>query len=101
MTPAPTDPRQLNRLAGNVTHHLHGTPVMWVSSAHGMMHICSGENGNLRAWTLGPTKASAYLGCSQASASAQSPVPSGGMPGWSICLSANGQNDGVIWGMIP
>jgi hypothetical protein len=101
VNPAPPDPRQLNRLAGNVTHHLHGTPVTWTSSAHGMMHFCGGENGNLRAWTLGPTKASAYLGCSQAAASAQAHVPPGGMPGWSICLSASGENNGVIWGMIP
>jgi hypothetical protein len=66
-----------------------------------MMHFCGGENGNLRAWTLGATKASAYLGCSQAAASAQARVPPGGMPGWSICLSASGENDGVVWGMIP
>jgi hypothetical protein len=66
-----------------------------------MMHFCGGENGNLRAWTLGPTKASAYLACSQVAASPQARVPPGGMPGWSVCLSANGQNDGVVWGMIP
>ncbi len=29
------------------------------------------------------------------------PVPPGGMPGWSIFLSANGNNDGVVWAMIP
>jgi hypothetical protein len=65
------------------------------------MHFCGGENGNLRAWTLSPTKASAYLGCSQAFASDQAPVPPGGMPGWSICLTANGPTGGVVWGMIP
>ena len=25
----------------------------------------------------------------------------GGMPGWSIALSANGQAGGIVWGMIP
>jgi hypothetical protein len=101
MDPATPNPATLNRLSGNVTHHLHGTPVFWSSTAHGQMHFCGGENGNLRAWTIGTNKASAYLGCSVAVASAQSPPPGGGMPGWSIALSANGKSDGVVWGMIP
>ena len=46
--PATPNPATLNRLIGNVTHHLHGTPVYWVSAAHGPMHFCGGENGNLR-----------------------------------------------------
>jgi hypothetical protein len=101
MNPATPNPKTLNRLPGNVTHHLHGTPVLWNSTAKGLMHFCGGENGNLRAWAIGATKASAYLGCSVAVASAQAPVPGGGMPGWSIALSANGKTDGVIWAMIP
>jgi hypothetical protein len=101
VNPATPNPATLNQLPGNVTHHLHGTPVYWLSAAHGQMHFCGGENGNLRAWTLGPTKSSTYLGCSAAVASADSPIPSGGMPGWSISLSANGNNDGIVWAMIP
>lgn len=99
--PATPNPATLNRLSGNVTHHLHGTPVLWTSAAHGLMHFCGGENGNLRAWTLNPSKSSTYLGCSSAFASASAQVPPGGMPGWSIFLSANGQTDGIVWGMIP
>jgi hypothetical protein len=98
--PATPNPATLNRLSGNVTHHLHGTPVSWFSAAHGPMHFCGGENGNLRAWAIAPNRASAYLGCSSAVASAQSQPP-GGMPGWSIALSANGNTDGIVWAMIP
>jgi PQQ enzyme repeat len=101
MNPATPNPATLNNLPGNRTHHLHGTPVYWLSAAHGQMHFCGGENGNLRAWTLGPAKSSTYLGCSAAVASANSPIPPGGMPGWSISLSANGKNDGIVWAMIP
>jgi hypothetical protein len=101
VNPAPTNPQELNRLAANRTHHLHGTPVAWQSAAHGQLHFCGGENGNLRAWQLGGNKSSIYLACSAAVASAQAPVPTGGMPGWSIAVSANGQTDGVIWAMIP
>jgi hypothetical protein len=101
VNPATPNPATLNVLSGNVTHHLHGTPVYWLSAAHGQMHFCGGENGNLRAWALGPNSVSAYLGCSSAVASAQSPHPPGGMPGWSISLSANGNTDGIVWAMIP
>jgi hypothetical protein len=98
--PATPDPANLNKLPQNRTHHLHGTPVAWHSAAHGTMHFCGGENGNLRAWTATPGK-SAYLGCSSAWASAEAPAPPGGMPGWSISLSANGEREGILWSMIP
>jgi hypothetical protein len=101
INPAPPNPATLNQLSGNRTHHLHGTPVAWLSAIHGQMHFCGGENGNLRAWSIGPGNLSNYLGCAAAVASANSPIPPGGMPGWSISLSANGQNDGIIWAMIP
>jgi hypothetical protein len=101
INPATTDPSTLNRLPGNATHHLHGTPLYWESAAHGQMHFCGGENGNLRAWSFGPGAASKYLGCSSAFASANSPRPPGGMPGWGISLSANGTSDGIVWGLIP
>jgi hypothetical protein len=107
MNPAPANAAALNRFPGNATHHLHGTPVVWVSRAHGTMHFCGGENGNLRGWSVNADKSSAYLGCSSAYASADcqdAPGPNGpkgGMPGWSLALSANADQDGVVWGMIP
>lgn len=99
--PATPNPANLNKLPANRTHHLHGTPVLWSSATHGLMHFCGGENGNLRAWSLAANKSSAYLGCSAAVASAQAQVPPGGMPGWSIMLSANGQTEGIVWAMMP
>jgi hypothetical protein len=107
MNPATPNPTTLNRWPGNVTHHLHGTPVYWLNAAHGAMHFCGGENGNLRAWSLNLDSSSAYLGCSSAYASPDSVAspnpngPKGGMPGWSISLSANGSTNGVVWGLIP
>jgi hypothetical protein len=98
---APTKISDLNFWGANRTHHLHGTPVLWNSAAHGLIHFCWGENGNLRAWALSGTGASTYLACSAEVASAQSPVPPGGMPGGMISLSANGDHDGVIWASIP
>jgi hypothetical protein len=50
------------------------------------MLFCWGENGNLRAWSLGANGVATYLACSTEVASAQSPVPPGGM----MCLSADG-----------
>ncbi len=98
---APANPSDLNFWGANRTHHLHGTPVLWNSANHGLTHFCWGENGNLRAWALAHTGVSTYLGCSAEVASAQSPVPLGGMPGGMISLSANGDKDGIIWASIP
>jgi hypothetical protein len=75
--------------------------VLWRSAVHGLMHFCGGENGNLRAWSIDASGVSTYLASSAEVASAQSPVPPGGMPGWMISLSANGDRDGIVWALIP
>ena len=98
-SPAPARPAALNTLSGNVTHHLHGTPLLWKSARRGWMHFCGGENGNLRAWAVGPDRSSTYLACSTAYASPT--AQGGGMPGWSLALSADGGAGGIVWGMIP
>jgi len=98
---APVSPDKLNVLVGRVTHHLHGTPVVWEGSPHGTLHFCGGENGNLRAWSLSREGVSTYLACSAETASPQSPVPPGGMPGWMIALSAHGGQDGIVWALVP
>lgn len=100
-SPAPANATGLNFFGANRTHHLHGTPVLWKSAQHGLTHFCWGENGNLRAWALAHSGASSYLACGAEVASAESPVPLGGMPGGMISLSANGDRDGVVWASIP
>ena len=101
LNPAPTAVDTLNVLEGQRSHHLHGTPVLWKSAAHGLTHFCWGENGNLRAWSIAGSGVSTYLACSAEVASVDSPVPPGGMPGGMICLSANGASAGVLWASIP
>jgi hypothetical protein len=101
VNPEPINPAALNVFSANRTHHLHGTPVAWKSSSRGWMHFCGGENGNLRAWQLNPDLSSAYLACSEAYASPECVDPYGGMPGWSIALSANAGSGAIIWAMIP
>jgi hypothetical protein len=101
LSPNPSNPAQLNVWEDQRTHHLHGTPVLWQSAAHGLVHFCWGENGNLRAWTLSNAGLSTYLACSAEVASPQSAVPLGGMAGGMISLSANGENDGILWASIP
>jgi outer membrane protein assembly factor BamB len=98
---APASISALNVAEFQRTHHLHGTPVVWNSAAHGLTHFCWGENGNLRAWTIAASGVSTYLACSAEVASASAPVPPGGMPGGMISLSANGDSGGVIWASVP
>ncbi|MBV8888431.1 MAG: PQQ-binding-like beta-propeller repeat protein [Alphaproteobacteria bacterium] len=101
LSAAPSEIAGLNVLEEQRTHHLHGTPVLWRSAAHGWMHFCWGENGNLRAWALSDAGISTYLACSAEVASPDAPVPPGGMPGGMISLSANGDQDGVVWASVP
>ena len=98
---APQNVETLNTYFAERTHHLHGTPVLWRSATHGLMHFCGGENGNLRAWRLDQDGISTYLACSAETASPQSPVPPGGMPGWMIALSASGEDQGIVWALAP
>ena len=98
----PADIRSLNRFYGNVTHHLHGNPVVWDSPDLGPVVYCWGENGNLRAWSLRPDGTLTYLACSAEQASPSAPVPLGGMPGGMICVSASGApHSGIVWCLVP
>ncbi len=94
--PAPTSASPVTR-----SHRLHGTPVLWKSTAHGLVHYCWGENGNLRAWALANGGASRYLGCSAETASAELQAAGGGAPGGMISLSSSGDSNGVVWASIP
>jgi hypothetical protein len=95
---APTDPKDLNRLFYNKTHHQHGSPTYWPEQ-HFLYTWC--ENGNLRAGRVTPDGKWTFLARSEEMASPYSPVPAGGMPGGMLCVSSNGANDGVIWACVP
>jgi hypothetical protein len=103
LNPAPDDIRTLNVMWAGQTHHLHGNAVFWDSPDRGPVVFCWGENGNLRAWALRQNGSLQYLACSAEVASAQSPVPPGGMPGGMISVSANQgvAETGVVWASIP
>jgi outer membrane protein assembly factor BamB len=102
LNPAPHDIRTLNVFYANRTHHQHGNPLFWNSPDLGPMLFCWGENGNLRAWNINHG-AVTFLANGAEQASAQSPVPYGGMPGSMMTLSANGNqpHTGVVWALIP
>jgi len=103
VSPTPNDISTLNQHFFQRTHHQHGSPIYWRSTEHGPMLFCWGENGNLRAWSVGASGAATYLAGSAEVASAQAPVPFGGMPGAMMCLTADGAtpNTAVLWACIP
>ena len=101
-SPDPADPTKLNNWGPDQkSHHLHGNLVLWPSAAHGLMHFCWGENGNLRAWALSASGVSTYLACSAEVASPNATGALGGMPGGMITLSANGNSGGIVWASVP
>jgi outer membrane protein assembly factor BamB len=86
------------------THHLHGSPVYWVSAKHGPMLFAWGENAELRAFAFDPSGHVKLLARGSELASgplATAPDNMGGMPGGMLSLSANGQNNGIVWGTAP
>lgn len=99
-TPAPQNATALNTLYANRTHHVHSTPV-WFQDANGYKLYVWGENGNLRAWSISAAGVLGYLGCGAEVASANSPVPPGGMPGGMLSISANGKQNGLIIATVP
>jgi glycosidase len=89
---------------GVKTHHLHGSPVYWDSAAHGPMLFAWGENSELRAFAMEPSGRVKLLAHGSEVASAAMARASdnlGGMPGGMLSLSANGRDDGVVWGTAP
>jgi hypothetical protein len=93
---APVNPKELDVLFAGKTHHMHATPVYW----NGKLY-CFGENSNLRAWSIDGTGTVKFLARSEEVASPFSPVPPGGMPGGMLCLSSDGNQNGVLWACVP
>src|SRR5882724_3677043 len=94
----PDEPKALNTLYFNKTHHQHGSPIYWPEKKQ-MYTWC--ENGNLRAGVVLPSGEWKFLARSEEIASPYSPVPPGGMPGAMMCLSNNGADGGVLWACVP
>jgi hypothetical protein len=97
---APANPKELDRLWFDKTHHQHGSPVVWKSD-QGYRLFCWGENGNLRLWSIDGTGKVQFLARSAEVASPFAPAVPGGMPGAMMCLTANGGKDGIIWCCVP
>ena len=90
--------------SGWKTHHLHGSPVYWLSSTHGPMLFAWGENAELRAFAMDPSGHVKLLAHGSELASgplATAPDNMGGMPGGMLTLSANGGDNGIVWGTAP
>ena len=86
------------------THHLHGSPVYWISAKHGPMLFAWGENAELRAFAFNSSGRVNLLAHGSELASgplATAPDNMGGMPGGMLTLSANGQKSGIVWGTAP
>ena len=101
---SPTGNLDFKPQQGLKTHHLHGSPVYWVSSQHGPMLFAWGENGELRAFSLDSADRAKLLAHGTELASgplATAPGNLGGMPGGMLTVSANGQSDGIVWGTAP
>jgi outer membrane protein assembly factor BamB len=92
----------LDHLFDGKTHHLHGSPVFWVSPDRGPMLFVWGENETLRAWTIDKSGKIRFVAKSAEIASA-GVGGKGGMPGGFLAVTSNGstQNTGIVWAIAP
>jgi outer membrane protein assembly factor BamB len=92
----------LDHLFDGKTHHLHASPVFWVSPGRGPMLFCWGENETLRAWTIDRTGKTTFVAKSAEVASAGM-GGKGGMPGGFPIVTSNGGNPdtGIVWATAP
>ncbi len=75
-------------------HHIHGSPVFWNGRTAGPLIYVWPEEDNLKAFKYNPqTKLnrSPIVGMKNAK----------GMPGGILSVSANGQDDGIVWAVMP
>lgn len=88
VSPDPLNPAALDVMGGGKTRHQHSTPAQYVSSVHGQMVFCAGENSPVRAWSVTATGIT-FLAQSNEIASAQVTKAGGGMPGMQLALAAS------------
>jgi outer membrane protein assembly factor BamB len=92
----------LDKLYDGKTHHLHGSPVFWVSPSEGPMLFVWGENECLRAWAINASGQTRFFAKSAEVASA-GVGGRGGMPGGFLTVSSNGNtpHTGIVWATAP
>ena len=94
------------------THHIHGSPVTWVSPVRGPVVYLWGENDHLRAYPLelagSDWRYQTFAGgppawaVSVASSPAQPWDPGKSyMTGGMLSISANGDHDAILWATTP
>jgi outer membrane protein assembly factor BamB len=92
----------LDKLPDGKTHHLHGSPVFWVSPDRGPMLFVWGENETLRAWTIDTSGKVTFVAKSAEVASAGL-GGKGGMPGAFLAVTSDHANadTGIVWAVAP
>jgi len=91
-----------------MTHHIHGTPVFWDHGDNtaavylwGENEVVKGYNYDKLASRLTSWFGNGTIAASIGTAGAPTIAKPGGMPGGMLSLSANGGQDGVVWGTFP
>ena len=76
-------------------HHIHGSPVYWNSRLKGPAIYVWPEEDRVRAYHYDAKKMKFNT------AARQGMMGNQGMPGGFLSISANGQEDGILWAAIP
>jgi outer membrane protein assembly factor BamB len=76
-------------------HHIHGAPVYWKSAQHGPLVYVWPEETPLKAYQYNPAT---HLRTKPLLAGPKAPH---GMPGGFLSISANGDQNGLLWASVP
>lgn len=101
-SPSPVDPTGLDLLIGGKTRHQHSCSVYYNSPVNGPTLFGGGENSQVRAWKVSASGQLTYLAQGNDIAS-PNVGGQGGMTGWFLCVSANGNTPGtgIVWAVCP
>jgi hypothetical protein len=100
----PTADHVLDKIPASVTdgnHHIHGSPVFWDGPDGKRIYVWA-ENDQCKAFQLDGNTVN-HNPVAQSSVTAPDNFPGGapGMPGGFLSVSANGNQDGILWANHP
>src|SRR5580658_4214516 len=92
--------QEFQAVMGNGTSHIHGAPIYWNSAVNGPVIYVWGENDYCRGFRF-TNNLYDTTPFAKSTMTAPETNDNGAMPGGFLCISANGNTNGILWASTP